>query len=438
MEENTNKNDDVIIEKTPSKYVLGTIGALIGGFIAAIPWILVYVFGNMIWSLLAIFIAVGALKGYQIFKGTINKKLPYIIAIVSLLVIIVTTLVISPMLLLAKEDFIVNFSNLKLLYSDTEFKEAILYDLILSIIFTILGISGVVSNINRALKNGVNGKISVSEIMSNNNNVVSNEDLQKVKEIFERFNAVDKEHTIDKNTILQELDELPNGRVLFAQLKLQKIICKSKGKYYFCEKPLNSKPNKKSTIIWVIVLVIFISAIIAFGNLDDTNTNTTNNVSNTNTSAVENVVDNTYLLEDANMKIMVPENMNIISGTDLDSVFGTGASEIYKFIIYDNTTTLTCFIDDQNNNTVETYVKSLEDALKEQDLEVITSVSTQTISDFDFTYIELQLTSNDVLMNELCMVYAYDNKFLCLDYSYKTDDSKTAKENLKNIIQKID
>ena len=33
-------------------YVLGIIGGLIGGFIASNPWILMYVYGNMILSLL--------------------------------------------------------------------------------------------------------------------------------------------------------------------------------------------------------------------------------------------------------------------------------------------------------------------------------------------------------------------------------------------------
>ena len=32
-------------------YFTGIIGALLGGFIAAIPWVLMYVYGNMILSL---------------------------------------------------------------------------------------------------------------------------------------------------------------------------------------------------------------------------------------------------------------------------------------------------------------------------------------------------------------------------------------------------
>ena len=50
--------------ETNKKYLPGIIGALLGGLIASIPWILMYVYGEMMLSLLAIIIALGALKGY--------------------------------------------------------------------------------------------------------------------------------------------------------------------------------------------------------------------------------------------------------------------------------------------------------------------------------------------------------------------------------------
>ena len=34
-------------EEVKNKYVLGVIGALVGAFVGAIPWILMYVFANM-------------------------------------------------------------------------------------------------------------------------------------------------------------------------------------------------------------------------------------------------------------------------------------------------------------------------------------------------------------------------------------------------------
>ena len=58
-------------------YVLGVIGSIIGALIATLPWILMYIYGEMMLSLLAILIAFGAFYGYKLFKGKIDKKLPY-------------------------------------------------------------------------------------------------------------------------------------------------------------------------------------------------------------------------------------------------------------------------------------------------------------------------------------------------------------------------
>ena len=54
-------------------YIKGILGGVIGGIIATIPWILMYVYGEMILSLLAILIAMGVLKGYQLFKGKVDN-----------------------------------------------------------------------------------------------------------------------------------------------------------------------------------------------------------------------------------------------------------------------------------------------------------------------------------------------------------------------------
>ena len=55
--------NEVVAKKT--SYFTGIIGALIGGIIASIPWVLVYVYGNMMLSLLAVLIAAGEFYGYK-------------------------------------------------------------------------------------------------------------------------------------------------------------------------------------------------------------------------------------------------------------------------------------------------------------------------------------------------------------------------------------
>lgn len=135
-------------------YITGILGGLVGGFIASIPWILMYVYGNMILSLLAIIIAMGVLKGYQLCKGKVDNKLPIIVIVISLLCVTISTLLIIPALLLVKEGSSFSIANMKILYAYEPFVTAIMKDYAISIIFTVLGISGVISNIKKQLNNG--------------------------------------------------------------------------------------------------------------------------------------------------------------------------------------------------------------------------------------------------------------------------------------------
>ncbi len=162
--------------------VLGIIGAIIGAMIATIPWVLMYVYGEMILSLLAILIAMGALMGYQLFKGKITKQLPIIISIISLIMVVVATLVVIPLLLLGKENLPMTWNNVEILYQSTEFKNALFKDLAISVAFTILGISGVIANIKKQLADGKTDKISATlrkekdtADTNSENNIESNE-----------------------------------------------------------------------------------------------------------------------------------------------------------------------------------------------------------------------------------------------------------------------
>ena len=135
--------------KKNKKYLPGIIGALIGGLIASIPWILMYVYGEMILSILAVVIALGALKGYQILKGKIDNKLPIIISIISIVCVTISTLVIIPFLLLAKEGIETSLENFEMLYYYEPFLKGIIKDYVISLIFTFLGISGVIGHIKK-------------------------------------------------------------------------------------------------------------------------------------------------------------------------------------------------------------------------------------------------------------------------------------------------
>ena len=58
------------MEEKERGYLIGIIGALIGGLIATIPWILCYVYANMIYSLLAIIVAIASLTNVSLANPT--------------------------------------------------------------------------------------------------------------------------------------------------------------------------------------------------------------------------------------------------------------------------------------------------------------------------------------------------------------------------------
>lgn len=151
----------VIVEKENSikpennkGYILGILGAVLGGLVASLPWIIMYVYLEMMWSFMAFLIGYGAFLGYKLFKGKMDIKVPYIIGVVSIVVIIFTTLYVIPALLVIKESIVPSFEVLKFLYSDSEFFGAIIQDLIFAVLFTVLGVSGIFKTLKEQAKNG--------------------------------------------------------------------------------------------------------------------------------------------------------------------------------------------------------------------------------------------------------------------------------------------
>lgn len=441
---NKDKNEQTDVIQSASKhYLLGTLGALIGALVASIPWMLMYVYGNMILSTLAILIAIGALKGYQIFKGTIDKKLPIIISIVSLLVVIVVTLAIIPMLLIIKEGYTPTISNFELLYSNSEFSSAIARDLIISVVFTILGISGVVSNVNKKIKNSdvPLNEIKISDSLSDSEAIARQQELiLQAKEIFTKYNAMDKEHAIDKDTILTEFQELENGKQLFKTLKTQQVIRKYKGKYYFSEKAENnvnnrSKTSARSVFIAIAILLIVVIGIVLLEN--NTNNTSKNTLSNTTSQSTTNVT--TYPLTDFGMKITTPINMTLTtSASDLVYLFGTGADTFYEFALYNEDDLISCFIQTStDSDTVDGYYESLKKSFEDADYTIISDFSKETISGFEFTTFEAQISSNGISYNDLCLGYFNDGKFVFFEYTFPSENASQARKVMGNIIQKV-
>lgn len=261
-------------------YITGIIGAVIGGFIGAVPWILAYIYGNMMIAILAIFIAGGAYYGYKLCKGKVTKKLPIIIMLISIIIVALTSLLIIPVILLHTEGLNANIETIKYLYQDSEFTAAILKDTIIAVIFTIIGGGVITANIKKELEDGTieNKEQSKEELEK-----LKQEAIKQIKPIFEKYNAISKEHTIEKIELEAELEEKGIDKNLLDILKSVEIVKKEKGKFYYDSENENKeiKPKKrmsKSNIIAIIIGIIAVIAIVTIIVIGQSKKNSTTEV----------------------------------------------------------------------------------------------------------------------------------------------------------------
>lgn len=271
--------DENVIKTNQRSYITGIIGAIIGGLVAAIPWILAYVYGGMMLSILAALIAAGEFYGYKILKGKINKHLPKIIMILAIIIVTIATLVIIPGLLIQKEGINVSLANIQRLYQNEEFATAIMKDFVISIIFTILGASIITANIKKQLDNNDGKDIKLN--LNNTEEVmkIKKESIELIKPIFAKYNATSQEKAMMKEEVLAEIEDTKANQT-FNYLKQLGIIKKYKGKYYYSEENENKQTSTKKMstlqkVFLILIIILFILIIIA-ATLDDSSTlNTT-------------------------------------------------------------------------------------------------------------------------------------------------------------------
>lgn len=267
-------------------YLTGILGAIVGGVIATIPWILVYVYGEMMFSILAALIAVGELYGYKIAKGKINKKLPVILMVIALVIVTVTTLVIIPTLLIANEGISVNLTNISRLYENGEFATAMMKDFIISLIFTILGASIVTANIKKQLENNEGQDVKLNLNNKEEKNEIKKATIELMKPIFTKYEATAPEKAMLKDEVIAEIDDKRKAKYSFNYLKQLGIIKKYKGKYYYSEDDENSTSNYKKMSklqkISLIVLIILIVLVMIVTIIEKSDTTVTYQDSNIN------------------------------------------------------------------------------------------------------------------------------------------------------------
>lgn len=413
-------------ENIKNNYLLGIVGALVGAMIGAIPWILMYVFANMMYAILAILIVICSFYGYKITKAKIDKKLPVILSIASFISITVTMFVIIPICMMVQNNVEVSLETFQFLYSYNDFLTAMIGDYVVSLIFGIVVISGIIINLNKQIKNGVESKDIKIIAQDAANNTFSNEDIEIVKNAFEKNEALDKKHTITKELIIEELErtfEEEKARRIFDYLKVQQIIKKKSGKYYFSEKAQKNTfyrygLTSLKTFVIVIILATVIAGIIIFTE-DNSNLNNTNSMTEESRS-------NVYELGVNDIKLEMPDDMIILTDSEINYYFGTNYSSVYDCIATssDFQKIIMIFTDEKNGKSAKDYLK---EAIDDKDVEI----KEEKIKDNIFYTVEFTYEDNDNVYNTTNCVYDAGDKFICI----VLDSLESNQISLKDIVK---
>lgn len=247
-----------------NKKVLSIIGAVIGGVLFSIPWVLVYVLGNYIMSILAFLIAMGAYIFYKKFGGEVTKKTSITIGVISLVIVTFLVFIVIPLALMVSEGHGFNFAYLGVLYSDGEFVSAIISDYVVSVIFTLLGISGVVASINK----DAYGVISDGEYLDEDD---EEEVIKELKKVYEYYKAYDKKSAIPDSILFSNIKVKNPNKLKQDYIKRGVIVLASANKTYFDEEAIlnlekassNYKKFKRRTFRVIFFSVIFFVLVVA-------------------------------------------------------------------------------------------------------------------------------------------------------------------------------
>lgn len=264
-------------KKRKGSYLLGNIGAILGGAVATLPWILAYIFAShMVIPLFATFIPVGTYLGYKIFNGKTKKLFPVIITIISLLLIILVTTVICPSVLLLQSSYPITLENLLGLYSDTreEIRETIIGDLIIGILFSIMGIVVIIKAFIIKRKT-IEEKILIQQEKQNK----LREQSQIIKNACLDLESMAKEKAVKKKIILKQITrvyhvKLKKAKLYFINSKKNRLLKKYRGKYYYDEineevniakvKKLKKRYISKMIKFFVTLIITIIVALAAY------------------------------------------------------------------------------------------------------------------------------------------------------------------------------
>lgn len=200
------------------------ISAFVGALIFSIPAIILYMIGYLS-SVFFMLVPYGATLFYKKSSGQdiINKK--YIIWITALISTTIISFILFPYLISITQDI-----KLKSLLNSPKFMTSLTSDYLYSLIFTITGAWTIIKTESK--------KIPFNE----------EENMQKVIDIYHKYNALSKENSISELKIVKEID-MPNKYAYFTKLEKQGIIVSPFIKSYLDEEAITDKKKARKNII---------------------------------------------------------------------------------------------------------------------------------------------------------------------------------------------
>lgn len=200
------------------------ISTFLGAIIFSIPAIILYQFGYLS-SVFFMLVPYGATLFYKKSSGQdiINKK--YIIWITALISTTIISFILFPYLISITQDI-----KLKSLLNSPKFMTSLTSDYLYSLIFTITGAWTIIKTESK--------KIPFNE----------EENMQKVIEIYHKYNALSKENSISEIKIAKEID-IQNKYAYFASLEKRGIIVSPFIKSYLDEEAITDKKKARKNII---------------------------------------------------------------------------------------------------------------------------------------------------------------------------------------------
>lgn len=423
-----------IKKETSSKgsYLTGILGAIVGGAIATIPWVLVYIYGGMMFSILAALIAAGELYGYKIAKGKITKKLPIILMVIALIIVTVTTLVIIPTLLIAKEGIAVNLTNISRLYENGEFATAMMKDFIISLIFTILGASIVTANIKKQLENNDGQDVKLNFNNKEKANEIKKATIELIKPIFIKYEATEQGKAMLKDEVIAEIDDKRKAKYSFNYLKQMGIIKKYKGKYYYSEDDENGTNNykkmsklQKISLIVLLILIVLVMIVTIIEKSDTTVTYQDSNINfeiQKNWSKGQSQYQNEWNFYKYINNMPVLDSNNEIEEDDYSS-YPAGIN-----VYYDKLDTTSVKNIEDIKTTVQENLENADDKPDLIDMEIL-----KTSKNYDLLKIRIEYNQSPSEILYYYYILNRDNLACITAYSFNLDDETAIEKEANNL-----